>query len=39
MDDEFEPYEVSYEKIFNHLKEEGKFISIDLKLGLSLSII
>ncbi len=30
MDDEFEPYEVSYETIFNHLNYEGKFISFEL---------
>lgn len=34
MDDEFEPYEVSYEKIFNHLKEEGKFISFELSYSM-----
>lgn len=30
MDEEFEPFETSYQTIFDHLKSEGKFISFEL---------
>lgn len=30
MDDEFEPFETTYQTIFDHLTNEGKFISFEL---------